>query len=96
MQRANSGTDKLAGRSAKGLPNTFILKSKAGNLWIAEGGTARSRLAQAQNGVPLLLYMLKPSITYRARHIFSGTLKRVKATVLAMFGGDFRAVVRGN
>lgn len=96
MQRPGSGTDALAGKSARSLPNTFILKSKSGNLWIAEGGTPRAKLAQELNGVPLLLYMLVHSITLRARRPFAGTLARVRGRVGKLFGAMFTATVRGS
>lgn len=95
MQTA-AGVDRLAGRSARTLPNTTIIKSRKGALWIAEVGTPRSRLAAELNGVPLLLYKLVRSVTLRPRRIFTETLKRNRPKLRSMFGSMFTATVRGS
>lgn len=95
VMQTGAGVDRNAGRSARTIPNTFILKSKRGNLWIAEGGTTRSKLASELNGVPLLLYMLVRSVNFRKRQPFAESLKRTRAKVGEVLGRAFVASVRG-
>lgn len=94
LQRAGSGTSVLAGRSARTLPNTTVIRSKTGNLWIAEVGTARSRLASELLGHPILLALLRHSVKHRARRPFWATLQRTLPRVRWLFAGVARASVR--
>lgn len=94
VMQTPAGVDSLAGRSAKTLPNTAVIKSRTGKLWIVEVGTARARLAQEIQGFPLMLYMLVRSVKMRARKPFTRCLERMRPKVRALFSGRFSAVVR--
>lgn len=93
-QRAISGTDPLGGKSARSLPNTTIIRSKAGKLWIAEVGTGRSKRAAEINGVPLLLFLLVPSVTFRPRRMFASALRRVLPFARREFSTRLKEIVR--
>jgi hypothetical protein len=95
MQTA-SGVDRNAGRSASTIPNTMVLTSKKGNPWVVEVGTARSKLAAAIQGFPLMLYMLVREVNLRARKPFGKCLERMRPKVRTLFSGRFSAVVRSN
>jgi hypothetical protein len=70
-----AGVDRLAGVSARTIAGGFIFRSKAANLWIA-----------ARQGANLvLLYLLRRSVTLRARHIFRDSLRRMTPFIRAEF-----------
>ena len=96
IMQTPAGVDVLTGRSARTLPNTTVIKSKAGNPWIVEVGTARSKLAQEFQGFPLMLYMLVKSVKMRARRPFAKCIERMRPKVRALFSGRVTATMRGN
>lgn len=85
MQTA-AGVDRLAGRSARSIVGAFLLKSKAGNLWIAARGRGRELV---------LLYLLKRSVTFRPRRMFQRTLERMRPLILASMRNVAARVARG-
>lgn len=87
-----SGQDRLTGRSARSLPGTALFRSRAGNLFIWEVGTPRAK-ASPSGAIPL--YLLKPSVTLRARHLFRNTLRRGRAMIHEAFGLVAASVKRG-
>lgn len=95
VMQTPAGVDRLIGVSARSLPNTAVIRSKR-NLWIVETGTPRSKLASQVNGFPLMLYLLKRSITLRPRRMFRQSLARVKNEVAGMFTGRVALIVRSN
>lgn len=90
--RKASGQDRLQGRSARTLANTALFRSRAGNLFIWEVGTAR---AKASPGGAIPLYLLKPSIKLRARHMLRNTLRRNREMIRAAFMAVAASVKRG-
>ena len=88
-----SGQDKLQGRSARTLPEgkTALFRSARGNLFIWEVGTARAKAA----GRPIPLYLLVPSVTFKARHMFRNSLRANKAMIREHFGRVFASVRMG-
>lgn len=72
MQTA-AGVDRNAGRSIKGQPGMFLLRSKAGNLWAA----------MRQGGTLVLAYLFKFQIRLRARHMFRAAKRRNEPGILA-------------
>jgi len=91
FMKTASGVDRLAGRSARTLPNTRLFRSRAGNLFIWEIGTARARSA----GRPVPLYLLKPSVKLRARHMLRNALRKNRALIKASFTSAWATVKRG-
>lgn len=88
-----SGQDVLAGRGARTLSNTRIFRSRKGNLFIWEVDTPRAR-ASPKGIIPL--YLLKPSVTYRARGFMKRTLELSSGEVARELGvGVARAVRKG-
>jgi hypothetical protein len=77
-----AGADRNAGRSARAIPNTAIFRSRSGNLWVWEVGTARAK-ASPRGIIPL--YLLKPSIKLRARHMFRNTLGKNRTYIREQF-----------
>jgi len=94
VMQTSAGLDRNAGRSITTIPNTTIIKSRAGNPWVVEVGTARSRLAQEIQGFPLMLYLLKAFVKMRARRPFKRCLDRMRPKLRALFSGRFSATVR--
>lgn len=87
-----SGQDKLQGRSARSLGDKArVWRSHAGNLFIWEVGTARAKAA----GRPIPLYLLKPSVRFKARHMFQRALRASRSMIRATFRGAFASVARG-
>jgi phage gpG-like protein len=73
--QTGAGVDRLAGQSARSLPNSFVFRSKAGNLWIA-----------MRNGGQLVLaYLLKLQVKIRARRPFGATLDRNRQLIRDTF-----------
>ena len=87
LAQTGAGVDKNLGRSVRGLPGLFIFKSQAGNAWIATRSAGQLQL----------LYLLKPSVTLRARRMFATTLSRSRQAVRAEFArarSDVQAQLR--
>lgn len=78
-----AGVDRYAGQSLRGVPGLFSLRSKAGNLWIA------TRSA----GQLVLMYMLRRSVTLRARHVLRHVYGLVRDEVNLNFRGAAGSVV---
>jgi len=87
-----SGQDRLGPRSARTLGNTFIARTKAGNLFIFERGTPR---AEASPRGILPLYLLKPTVKLRARHMLRETLKANITYIREQFRGVTAYVAKG-
>lgn len=87
-----SGVDRYAGRSARTIPNTRIFRSRAGNLFIWETRSSRAKAS----GRPIPLYLLKPSVKLRARHMFKHTLARNRAYIHSQFRGVTAYVATGS
>lgn len=69
--QTGAGVDRYIGQSARALPGGFIFRSKAGNLWIA-----------TREGAQLVLqYLLKRSVTLRARKVFATSLERMRPAI---------------
>lgn len=89
FMKKGSGQDRLQGRSARTLKqSTAIFRSRAGNLFIWEVGTARAKAA----GKPIPLYILKPSVTLKARHFMRNALRAARPKIRAAFAGAFDRV----
>lgn len=72
-----SGQDRNTGQSAKNIPGTFLIRSKAGRLWIMQK-RGPSRTEKARTGTlgfraAVPLYLLVRSVTQRGRHLFRDT-----------------------
>ena len=80
--KTGAGADRNAGRGARAIENTAIFRSRSGNLWIWEVGTARAK-ASPRGIIPL--YLLKPSIKLRARHMFRNTLTKNRRYIREQF-----------
>ena len=80
-----AGVDRFAGMSARNIPGSFILKSKAGNLWIA--------LRAKGKGKPELLYLLKHSVHQRGRHIFKNVADKINEGAAKVAGSQIAAFV---
>lgn len=92
FSKKNSGQDRLQGRSARSLGDKAkIWRSRAGNLFIWEVGTARAKAA----GRPIPLYLLKPSIKLRARHMFKHALKAARPMIRATFANAVSIIRSG-
>jgi phage gpG-like protein len=92
FSKKNSGQDRLQGRSARSLGDKAkIWRSRAGNLFIWEVGTARAKAA----GRPIPLYLLKPSIKLRARHMFRIALLSARPLIRATFANAVSVIKSG-
>lgn len=80
-----AGVDRNAGRSIRGLPGTFILRSKAGNLFVVR---RRGRFDLE------FLYLLKHSVRLPARHTFRHVAHKVQPRVEALFDADMALLIR--
>ena len=87
LSKGGASKDAYAGRSVRGIPGTFIGKSKRGNLFIG------LRTAGGKSFVPL--FILKESVTLRPRHIMRNTVARTKAEVLKIMQQNFAVEVFG-
>ena len=73
-----SGQDRNVGRSVRGLPDLFVMKSKRGNLFLARGAGRALEL----------LYLLVRSVHLPARHMFKTVTERTRPRVEATLGGQ--------
>lgn len=65
------GIDRFKGMSARDIPDSFLVRTKAGRLWVArEVGGKNSRRVE-------FLYLLKRSVTLRPRGIFAAVAKEM-------------------
>lgn len=80
-----AGIDRNLGRSIRGLPGTFILKSKRGNLFVVR---RRGRYDME------FLYLLKHSVRLPARHTFRESARRMRGPIEAIFERDMAILVR--
>lgn len=80
------GMDRNAGRSIRDIPGSFLMRSRAGNLWAAVRASGDS--------VPTLLYMLVRSVTQRARGIFATVRREIEPQIAALGRVEVAAVVR--
>lgn len=85
--QTGAGVDRMAGRSARSIAGAFLLKSKAGNLWIAMRGRGRELV---------LLYLLKRQVTFRPRRMFQRTLERSRAFIRQEFRNAVARVARAS
>jgi len=91
FSKKNSGQDRLQGRSARTLGDKArAWRSRAGNLFVWEIGTARAKAA----GRPIPLYLLKPSVTLKKRGMFKRALRANRNLIRNSFRGLF-ASARG-
>jgi phage gpG-like protein len=86
-----AGVDRYAGRSARTIPNTRIFRSRAGNLFIWVTRSERSKAS----GRPVPLYLLKPSVKFRARHMLRNTLAANRRYVHEQFRGVTAYIAKG-
>lgn len=80
-----AGVDRYFGTSAKNIPGSFLLKSKAGNLWIATKDKGQR---------PVLLYLLKKVVRKRGRHIFRDTKNETNKAAPGLAQPEVTAFVR--
>lgn len=85
-----SGVDRMAGLSLRARSDLFLFKTKKGNLWVAKRGGTYGPMAEAQaengRGKPVLMYLLKKTITRKARHIFARVTKETRDDVVRQVG----------
>lgn len=81
-----AGQDRNVGHSVRGLPGLFVIKSRAGNLFLVRRVGKRGRLE--------FLYLLKRSVTLKPRHMFEVVAARMQPVVEASVGGQVSASVR--
>jgi hypothetical protein len=74
--QTGAGVDRYAGRSARDIPGAFLLKSRAGNLWIA---------LRTAGGTLQLLYLLKRVVRLRERAPMRTALHAVRPELRALF-----------
>jgi hypothetical protein len=86
-----SGVDRYAGISARAIPNTAIFRSRAGNLFVWEVGSARAKAS----GRAIPLYLLKTSVKLRARHMFKNALTKNRSYIHEQFRGVVAYVAGG-
>ena len=87
--QTRAGVDRWAGRSIRDIPGSFLFTSKAGELWAAHRKGKREKLER--------LYLLRKSITTRARHMFARTTRETEPKVVKAIGFDVSvAVARAN
>lgn len=85
VMQTPAGVDRLTGQSAKALGNTFFLRSKAGNLWIATRGRRKELV---------LLYLLRRFATYRPRGIFAAVHQEMQAEFARIGALNMQTLVR--
>lgn len=90
------GVDRYAGMSARAIPNTFILRTLGGRLFVAqnEGKVARGSASQFKGRVTLL-YLLVHSVTLKGHHTFQRASEDAGPTLAQLFGSDVRQVIVG-
>ena len=86
--QTGSGQDRNVGRSVRGLPGTFIVKTMGGRLFIAQTkGGIRSRRVE-------FLYLLVRSVTLPARRMFATVTERMRQPINALMGSAVTVEVR--
>lgn len=80
------GQDRNLGRSVRGLPGLFVVRSRAGNLFIAERGSARGDLR--------MLYLLVRGVRLPARGTFAAVREGMRPRALELVGGQVSLEVR--
>jgi len=76
--QTGSGIDRWVGVSARDIPNTYIFRSRAGKLWIAQNAVSAARS---------LLYLLVRNVQVRPRRVFATTTRRMRSAVVALMNG---------
>jgi hypothetical protein len=82
------GVDRYAGTSARNIPNTFIIRTLGGKLFIAQKDSKAARTGKGQHVYKqnvTLLYLLASSVTLRGHHTFERAQQKVSAGLAAGF-----------
>lgn len=88
MAQTAAGVDRNAGRSIKGMPGVFLIRTSKGKLWAVRqaGGKRSSRME--------FLYLFVKSVKYKARHIFARMATKSQPEVSRVTKDQVAAVVR--
>lgn len=77
QMKTGAGVDRLVGKKATLLQNTWIGKSRRGNLFIFTRG---------RNGQVVALYMLKRTVKIKERAVFKKSLQRTRPAIVSTVG----------